>query len=264
MMADSNLSTAPSPDFTLTRPRGLDSDAGTQFFGRFEIKYLISARLAGEIEKDVSQFMELDPFCRDRPSRDYLVRSLYYDSPTLSAYFQKLDGVANRSKYRLRAYGVGDDAPCFLEVKGRANNFSYKHRTLLSRQLRMRLNAQDWSWVLRHATDGDMPARFSMHALRRTLRPNVVIEYARRPYISARDYRFRVTFDRRIVAARGTVLDAHAVRRHRVLPDQAVLEIKFERTVPAWFQRLIGAYELQRLSISKYCRAVELLGLLNF
>ena len=263
-MPDSHVSGAPSPDFTLTRPRGVESGAGTQFFGRFEIKYLISARVAGDIERDVSQFMELDPFCRDQPSHDYLVRSLYFDTPTLTAYYQKLDGVANRSKYRLRAYGAGPDAPCFLEVKGRANNFSYKHRTLLSPQLRTRLNAQDWGWVLRHAIDGDMPARLSMHALRRRLRPNVVVEYARRPYISARDYRFRVTFDRQIVAARGTVLDAPAVRRHRVLPDQSVLEIKFERTVPAWFQRLIGAYELQRLSISKYCRAVELLGLLNF
>ena len=45
-----------------------------------------------------------------------------------------------------------------------------------------------------------------------------------------------------------------------MLPDQAVLEIKFERSVPTWFQRLIGAYELQRISVSKYCRALEVLG----
>jgi VTC domain-containing protein len=259
-MADSDRAGVPSPDFTLTRPRGLEPEAGTQFFGRYEIKYLVSSRLAGEIEKDVSRFMELDPFCRDQPTHDYLVRSLYFDDATLTAYYEKLDGIANRSKYRLRAYGAGEMAPCFLEVKGRANNFSYKHRTLLSRHLRTRLSAQDWGWVLRNATDADMVARFTMHALRKTLRPNVIVEYTRRPYISARDYRFRVTFDRRIVATRSTTLDARSGGRHRVLPDQAVLEIKFERSVPTWFQRLIGAYELQRISVSKYCRALEVLG----
>ena len=48
--------------------------------------------------------MRLDAHCRG--GRPYNVRSLYFDDAFDSAYFDKVDGVAARDKYRLRIYNA--------------------------------------------------------------------------------------------------------------------------------------------------------------
>ena len=39
------------------------------------------------------------------------------------------------------------------------------------------------------------------------------------------------------------------------------MEIKFDRRLPKWFHRLIQTYELERLSVSKFCLGMEATGL---
>jgi len=38
------------------------------------------------------------------------------------------------------------------------------------------------------------------------------------------------------------------------------LEVKFFRRIPPWFHRIIQAYDLRRLSISKFARGMEVCG----
>lgn len=230
-----------------------------QSFGRFEFKYLLTPRIRALLEQELRDFMEIDPFCRDRPEQNYRVRSLYFDDPAFHAYYEKTDGLLNREKYRLRTYDAPGSAPCYLEIKGRQNHYSYKHRSPLDAPLQRMIARRQWSALTGAQTGSSVIQRFAAVACRRNLLPQVVVEYTRRPYVGRRDYRFRATFDSAILGRRSPSLDNLAAPSAPVLRQMTVLEIKFEHALPVWFQRLIGTYELRRVSISKYCRAAEAL-----
>jgi hypothetical protein len=252
-----------SSDFSLARP-GREAPAHqAQSFGRFEFKYLLNAHTRARLEPELRDFMEIDPFCRDRPDQSYLVRSLYFDDDAFSAYHEKIDGLLVREKFRLRTYDAPGTAPCYLEIKGRQNHYSYKYRSPLDAHLQGLIAARRWSALALTKSGSPVTERFAATATRRRLLPQAVVEYVRRPYVSRRDYRFRATFDSDIRGFRSVTLDRRRAGGIPVLRGLTVFEIKFEHALPVWFQRLIGTYELQRLSVSKYCRAAEALTLVT-
>ena len=92
----------------------------------------------------------------------------------------------------------------------------------------------------------------------------MVIEYIREPYISDHDGKFRVTFDSDLTGiSTSSIWNAHdAVERWAsLLPENSIMEVKFNRRIPAWFHRIIQAYELDRVSVSKYVLGVKRLQL---
>ena len=99
-------------------------------FSRFEFKYLLNANRRAALESDLQHFLQYDPFVALRENHQYPVRSLYFDDPSYSAFHDKIDGLLSRSKFRVRTYSgsIDDDAPVFLEIKGRTNNLVFKHR----------------------------------------------------------------------------------------------------------------------------------------
>jgi SPX domain protein involved in polyphosphate accumulation len=252
---DLGLAATPLPSDAAGRP--------LQSFGRFEFKYLVPQPIRQLLEAELREFMQVDPFCSQSSEQAYYVRSLYFDDPGYGDYYEKTDGLLQREKYRIRTYGRSADAPHFLEIKGRQNHFSYKHRAFLEPALLNRIEAHDWIRLISCASGNSVLARFAAAALRRNLRATLAVEYWRRPYISRLDYRFRATFDHDIRGLRMSRLAGRPESIRTVLPGYTVLEIKFAQSVPAWFQRLIGAYELQRVSVSKYCRAAEALTLVQ-
>jgi len=260
------MTTIPLPtnsDYSLAKPDPADLAGSPQSFGRFEFKYIIPDSLCPVIESEMREFMQVDPFCRDLPGQAYLVRSLYFDDTCYGDYYEKIDGMLQREKYRIRTYGRSPEAPVFLEIKGRRNHYCYKYRTPLDRLMLNRLEAHDWVGVLQATSDNPVLARFAAAALRRNLRATLIVEYWRRPFVSQMDYRFRATFDHTLRCLLATRLEETPRRSRAALAGQTVLEVKFAQSVPSWFQRLIGAYELNRLSVSKYCRAAEALTLVQ-
>ncbi len=252
-----------SSDYALAKPGVIDQGTRPQSFGRFEFKYIIPDSLIGLIETEMREFMQVDPFCRDTQEQAYLVRSIYFDDPGYGDYYEKIDGLLQREKFRIRTYGRSPDAPVFLEIKGRHNHFCTKYRTPLDRPLLGSIEGHDWIGVVRAAGSNPVLSRFAAAALRRNLQAKLAVEYWRRPYVSRMDYRFRATFDHSIRGHLTTRLADPSRRTRTVLGGYTVLEIKFAHSVPSWFQRLIGAYEFNRVSISKYCRAAETLTLVQ-
>jgi len=238
-------------------------------FSRFEFKYILRDRLRRDLEGELGYFMELDPFVSAARRQMYFVRSLYFDDAQLTSYYEKTDGVMVRSKYRLRTYTDKRDegSSLFLEEKGRYNSLVYKHRVPLPWSLvdsldegagrfieeLMRINAESPRAVVN---------RFLFDSLRRGLRPKALIDYERRPYVSRYAPDFRVTFDERLASTVSErVFNPQAARRRLTLPGYSIVEVKFGRHIPAWFHRLIQFYELRRISVSKYCKGMERLGL---
>ncbi len=80
------------------------------------------------------------------------------------------------------------------------------------------------------------------------------MDYERRPYLNNFGLYFRLTFDSHIKALKTDVLypGSDSQPFQECCAGYTVLEVKFERSLPPWFHRIIQNYNLMRLSISKF------------
>jgi len=236
-------------------------------FARFEFKYLLSESARKDFERDLIFFMELDPFVKKSSDFQYFVRSLYFDDPCYSAYFDKVDGVKKRSKFRVRTYTEhpSDKVSQFLEIKGRHNQLVFKQRALinsLSNANSGKLQTDVCKQIVEQSGRNGMAQAFSVAYYQKQLKPTALIDYWRRPYISKYDPSFRLTLDQEVSATLSNTLQpAKYARRRCIYPSCTIMEVKFSRQVPAWFHRLIQSHELKAKSISKICKGMEALGL---
>ncbi len=234
-------------------------------FSRFEFKYILPKAVRDDLESELQYFIELDPYVRQQPGRKYLVRSLYYDNRAMACYYEKIDGIKRRAKFRVRTYTdvEGDGTACFLEIKGRQNAQVFKHRIELAADP-IGIGASDSCYdettrdVLRRLDEGAIRSQFICDLHKKALAPKMLIDYRRRPYFSKYDPEFRLTFDDSLSSAASTRLFPRAWESHRrFLLGYTILEVKFRQLVPSWFHRIIQTFELRRVSVSKYCAGVE-------
>jgi len=244
------------------RGEAMTSDSPLHFL-RFEFKYVLDRRTRDALEAAMQPFLDLDPFVARQPGSRYFVRSLYFDDARFSAFHDKIDGRLHREKFRLRTYGraLDDPAPWFLEQKGRHDCLVFKHRTPLSSVIDRRARGERLArQVLASAPAGDLRSRFEVAYLRDGIRPYVLVDYERRPYVSRFDPDFRVTFDSDLAARASDTMATSSAQARGLLRGYTVMEVKFRRVIPAWFQRLVQAFELRRRSVSKVCEATDALA----
>jgi VTC domain len=239
--------------------------APTLDFLRFEFKYVLSEQARQGVEAELCHFATMDPYVAAQPDGQYFVRSLYYDDVALSAFHEKDDGLLTRMKFRLRTYArnCDDDAPWFLEIKGRHNQLVWKRRTPVAGDFDKRARGEALTKViLRHAQPSEVRDRFEFAVYRHGIQPCALVDYVRRPYVSKFDPDFRLTLDSQLAAWRVDSLSP-SVRDHAraVLRGYTVMEAKFRHRVPAWFHRILQSHELRRRSLSKIGESLVALGL---
>jgi len=237
----------------------------TQDFARYEFKYLLNKEYRQNIEDAVSQFMEYDGHVHVELGNSYIVRSLYFDNNTSSNFFEKVDGMRTRSKFRLRTYGkeYESNLPLYLEKKGRTLERTYKRRIPISYDdLHLFMNLESVFELIKKYKNIDLISNFVYESVRKGIRPKVLVDYRRRPYTSAFDSNFRVTFDDSLMASKAEdpYIFVGDVPWIHFNSGYAILEVKFFRKIPPWFHRIIQAYNLRRLSISKFARGMEACG----
>ena len=236
-----------------------------EHFLRYEFKYILNQSLKNQIEEELSYFMQLDPFVQKCKDKKYVVRSLYFDDPFNTFYYEKTDGLMHRQKFRVRTYATeyNQDIPLMLEVKGRYNNFVYKHR------IKLEHNSIDIGDMFRlllplEKIDNPIAKQFIYDKYRKNIRPVMLIDYQRRAYKSKYDQEFRVTFDGELYATQTKELfPKDSIYRRKLIDGYTIMEVKFLKHVPLWFHRIILKYELNRTSISKYCTGMESTSLIE-
>ena len=67
---------------------------------RHEYKYLVSGASSRLLKSRLRCFMSPDPYVG--PQGQYTIRSLYFDDPFAAAYEEKMSGIRERVKYRIR------------------------------------------------------------------------------------------------------------------------------------------------------------------
>ena len=103
-----------------------------EVFSRFEFKYIVRKNISKAIQEEVKNFTIKDHFTNI--GNKYLVRSLYFDNSIFTNFNEKIDGIKNRHKFRIRTYSDKKDQyiPIFLEMKGRDNQRTFKNRTKIN------------------------------------------------------------------------------------------------------------------------------------
>ena len=231
-----------------------------EHFLRYEFKYILNDEIKAMVEEELQHFMQLDPFVQGRPNEKYLVRSLYFDDPYYTFYYEKTDGLMHRQKFRIRTYSdqYQADIPIMLELKVRFNNFVYKHRTPINHQQPLATDVFALVQQTANKTDNPVYDQFTYDQYKKQIKPVMLIDYQRRAYQSKFDYEFRITFDGELYGTETTQLfPKDNYKRRKLVDGYTIMEVKFRKHVPPWFHRIMIKYQLTRLSISKYCTGME-------
>ena len=233
----------------------------TEFFFRYEFKYILNAETCQHIESEVSHFMRYDGHVHPELKNRYYVTSLYFDSPSSANYYEKIDGLRMRTKFRIRTYApkFEEGLPTFLELKGRCIDRVFKHRIPIRHEdLPLFLEPEKSFKLIELYPDNWLIRRFIYEVARKKLNPVVLVEYLRRPYTCDFDLNFRATFDSNLKTARSKTLFLNE-KGNWISPiaGYTILEIKLHRRIPKWFHKIIQANNLRRLSVSKFCSGME-------
>jgi hypothetical protein len=228
-------------------------------FNRYELKYIIDARRYRALVEDLKYFMIPDEY--GDVDGFYRVISLYYDSPTLSGYWAKLDGLKFRRKLRIRIYpgtDIRNVKKAFVEIKQRTNRTVQKKRLVLPIDLAERLCSE--AEIPDGLDEDDFVAASEIAYMVRSLqlRPKAIVSYRRRAYMGGRYERgMRLTFDMQL-QGRTHALKVNEIANNQYFmpPDWLVMEVKCNERVPAWVGSLLAKHDCQLQRISKYCAAL--------
>jgi len=229
---------------------------------RYEFKYRITNEMIPQIGDYIKPFTTFDPHLKDATDNKYTVRSIYFDTPSLDFYYQKMDGLKIRKKLRVRTYNEMNDF-AFLEIKRKFVNCVAKERSRLPFMVIERLiNASEDS-VIEYPQD-DYNARlvsgkFVYNLLKKGLLPVLLVVYEREAYLGLSDKNERLTIDTNVRAISepdlGDILKTKNFTP--TMKDVSILELKFDDILPQWMNNLVLEFDLKRESISKYCLGID-------
>ncbi len=247
-----------------TSPSGYEQTASKMHaFNRYEIKYLVDELHVPALRSELAGRMAADPYS---PQGGYPVTSVYYDTPDLRFYWEKIEGLRFRRKVRMRLYGAPsdctDDTPVQVEIKQRVNRVTQKRRTALP-------YAEALRWLGGRADiDCDASQRPFVNEVSTLmgnldLRPIVTTGYLREAFIGRdADLGLRVTIDHKVHGRDRDFGFASGAQNRFILPPKlAVVEVKANERVPYWITDLLARLDMSVVRISKYCQSVQAFGL---
>ena len=187
-------------------------------------------------------------------SGEYVVRSLYFDDYSDSCLYDNINGTDPREKFRIRIYNA-DLSYIRLERKCKEHGKTRKASCRIDERLCMEM-IQGRSLRM-DAVDADVYRKFCLWQNTKFLKPAVITEYDRIPYVY-NDGNVRITFDQNIRA--GALVKDFTKQRiatHPVMPlNQHLLEVKFDEFIPDFIYSLVQTEKLRQTTFSKHymCR----------
>ena len=218
---------------------------------RHEIKFIIDNSDIPILKKKLSLFMKKD----EHYDGEYFIRSLYFDDIYKSAYHDKIDGIKDRKKYRIRAYNH-DKSYISLELKGKNNMLSYKKKCVISYDEYNYLIKKEYNKI--QVNDRELLSNFIFDLKTKNLVPIILVDYYRDAY-TYESQDVRITFDSNIRSGRfNDDLFSDKIFTEKVFDDNSmVLEVKFNDRIPSFINDIIKSTKLVKIQISKYALCIE-------
>ena len=221
---------------------------------RHELKYEISLPTAALLQSRLRAIMRPDPHAGPY---GYYIRSLYFDDLDNNAYREKLDGLRERSKLRLRFYNFRENYIVF-ENKEKIGDLTRKTSMRVSKEVAQAMI--DGNRAVYDGVDHPLMERFRALKTASLLQPRVLVDYRRIPFVYP-DSNVRITLDLDVSTAPfKTDLFRRDLAMLPVLDEgRAVLEVKFDHFLPPHLAYALEDIPKARLAISKYVKCLNLL-----
>ncbi len=222
---------------------------------RHELKFKISNSAAEVLKQKLSLILGKDKNAYYEDG-SYLIKSLYFDDRDSNSYYEKMDGVLYRKKYRIRMY---NDVDTFirLEKKMKHNNYTAKEQMLISKDI--------YSKILNGKIDEienpeGLLLEFITNYKNKGLVPSVIVEYHRTAFTYPISD-VRITFDSNIQSSLYNY-DLFNTSYPRYIvdePGKQVLEVKFNEILPLHIANILNDIPACREAVSKFaiCRSIK-------
>jgi len=224
---------------------------------RHELKYRISPQQYQMLRRKLALALKPDPHAG--PDGSYHIRNLYFDDFRNTALAEKVSGVMNRKKYRLRIYN-GSDAVIKLECKKKRNQFILKESAFLQREEAEKIICGDVDFFA-NSPNGLLRA-FYVECRCNLMRPVVIVDYHREAYVHPVG-NVRVTFDTCLCTGLGSAACFFGPDAPAISADGdagVILEVKFNSILPQHIRGLLPNTIQPASAIGKYviCRSKQL------
>lgn len=227
---------------------------------RHELKYAINDLEYTYLKSKLKAMMDLDINVGE--SKEYHIRSLYFDDLTDSAFTEKVDGVFQRKKYRIRIYNKSDQL-IRLELKEKFDSYVAKTSRIISRSFFDKILSKQLK--LEDVKQDPFLLDFYLEMKMNLLEPKVIVDYIREPF--AYFYgNVRVTFDKALKAAINTndIFKASPLLASPKMEGTMILEVKYDDFLPAFIHAGLKISRHQHMALSKYTLCRELKNSLNW
>ncbi len=216
--------------------------------GRFERKFLVEDLELAEIES----LVHLHPAHFTRPYAPRHVNNVYFDSADFSSFRANVDGVAARTKLRIRWYGdlFGRIERPVLERKSKAGLLGTKDSFRLPPlDMAPGVSAADMRSAL---TDAGLPDELLDYV--RVMEPALLNRY-RRSYHLSGDGKFRLTIDSELEFRPFDRLGSSFL--HTFTEPVVVVEIKYDQRHDREAEHISSAFPFRLTKSSKYVSGIE-------
>lgn len=221
---------------------------------RHEYKFMISREAALLLKLRLPHVMKRDPHAG--PTGQYTIRSLYFDDPEFTAFYEKVSGTDNRTKYRIRCYDYKDTI-FKLEKKEKKGH--------LTRKTGQTLSLADVN-TIQHSPRQRCPdhpegltEELRLRCMQMNAQPMVLVDYDRTPFICA-DGNTRITLDEnlRTLPYNGDLFATPHAMIPVLEPGQVILEVKFDDFLPGHLSSALADIPKIPMAISKFAMCMNL------
>ncbi|UQZ83916.1 VTC domain protein [Paenibacillus konkukensis] len=219
---------------------------------RHELKYYVNYHQYNVLRLRFRHLLKQDKHSGE--TGEYHIRSLYFDDIDNKALHEKLGGVRDREKYRIRIYNFSDKI-IHMEKKIKFNDYISKLKEPLTREMADAIVAGRYEPL-------NIPEKPLLHEVYREmkqklLRPKVIVDYVREAYV-AESGNVRLTFDKQLKTGLHSVdlFNPELATVNAFDQPIIVFEVKYDEYLPEYIRTAIQNEGLIRQSNSKYviCR----------
>lgn len=184
------------------------------------------------------------------PDGCYRIRSLYFDNIQDKALREKIDGVNNREKFRIRIYN-DDHNFIKLEKKSKFNGLCGKQSAPITKEQCQSLISGDYYWMRESKEALVLELYTKMNY--QLLRPKTVIDYLREPYIYEPG-NVRLTIDYQIQTGLSCTdfLEPSIPKIFAGNQGTILLEVKYDEFLPDIISDIVQLNNRKASSFSKY------------
>lgn len=219
---------------------------------RHELKYQITDAQVQMLKNRINHLIPADSHAGQNGV--YTIRSLYFDDYDDRCFRENEDGTDPREKFRIRIYNHSDER-ITLECKRKERGKTHKTSCLLTRQQAELL--MQGKVLPDIGSQPPLLQKLTMLMLTRRMRPVVIVEYDRIPYVY-KNGNVRITLDTNIRSSSEVELFLEEqIPARPVLPvGQQLLEVKYDEYLPDFIYRSLQLHSLRQTAFSKYyiCR----------